>query len=114
MTDRQAKYVNTETRFLVEKHIKSNLLGQLNEGRFPTAALLKMKHSHTENLKCQHLTVQEDVMTGKGKAEDVDGLKNGYNTNQLTSIDKELFSKMGRKFFPSSNLQRICTKLSSM
>ena len=86
-------YPKIETGYAFTKVMNDSIVNHFNSGKTEFAsAILKIKYYNPKDLVIQHLPVKEEV----NKVE-VNRLRNGYITDNLTSVDIEEIRKIGGK-----------------
>ena len=94
MWDEKPVYPKIETGFAFKPHMNNVYVEAFNNQTFnqdgDESALLRIKYYNPRNLIFQHLPVKEKI-----KYIEVNGMRNGYIINTLTSIDIQETVKLG-------------------
>ena len=91
MWDEKSIYSRIETGYAFTRDMNKFLVHKFNNSNFNHgSAILKIEHYNPENLIVQHLSVKE-----RGKKIEINGMRNGYIIDYLTSVDIQEISKIG-------------------
>ena len=98
MWDENSVYPKLETGFAFKPHMNNVYVEEFNNQTFnqdgDESAILEIKYYNLRNLIFQHLPVKEKV-----KNVEVNGMRNGYIIDTLTSVDICEIVKIGGRVF---------------
>ena len=92
MYDESSTYPKIETGFAFTPEMNKEIVNQFNMKTFTKSAILKIKYYNPKDIVLQHIPVKEEV----NKVE-VNGLRNGYIIDVLTSVDIQEIVRIGGK-----------------